>query len=71
MNQVKDVIHVSQHGFMAGRSCHTNLVDFTSFIAKELEKPDIKQVDVIYNDLSSAFVKGRFDVLLWVSSTLV
>lgn len=52
---VKDTDHPFQHGFMAGRSFNTNLVDFTSFIAMELDKQDIKQVDEFYNYLSSAF----------------
>lgn len=43
------------------------MVDFTSVIAKKLEKKDIKKVDVIYNDLSNrALYKVSFDVFLAV-----
>ena len=61
---VKDVIHQSQHGFTKGRSCNTNLVEFSSFISTNLERMEVKQVDVVYFDLSSAFDKVPVIVVL-------
>ena len=52
---VKDVISSSQHGFMKGKSCATNLVEYTSFLSNQLEQPNVKQIDVIFTDFSKAF----------------
>ena len=61
---VKDVIHQSQHGFSKGRSCNTNLIEFSSFISTNLERTEVKQVDVVYFDLSSGFNKVPVTVVL-------
>ena len=44
-----------QYGFMPKRSTNTNLVLYTSFIAKSLQKGH--QIDAIYTDFSAAFDK--------------
>ena len=49
----KHYISPDQHGFMAGRSVTTNLLDFTSSYITEIERK--AQVDVIYTDLKAAF----------------
>ena len=64
MNHIKNFIGNQQHGFMPGRSCNTNLTEFSTFVANSLEKTDVIQVDVIYNDLSSAFDMIPTNVLL-------
>ena len=61
---VKDVISPSQHGFMKGKSCTTNLVEYTSFLSNQLEQPDVKQVDVIYTDFSKAFDRVNIESVL-------
>ena len=77
-NLIKD----SQHGFMSGRSCLTNLLDFMEEVTRELDNGNC--VDVVYLDFSKAFDKvphrrllsmlkahgitGK--VLKWVSSWL-
>jgi hypothetical protein len=50
-----DLIGESQHGFMPGRSCATNLVDFMDFVTKAVD--DGKSVDVFYLDFAKAFDK--------------
>lgn len=42
-----------QHGFVRGRSTVSNLVSFSHFVAKALDKST--QVDVVYTDFSKAF----------------
>ena len=55
-------ISVDQHGFCKGRSTTTNLVCMTQYIANCLDKGG--QVDVIYTDLTKAFDKVDFRILL-------
>ena len=49
------LIKSSQHGFMANRSCTTNLLDFLETVTKSYDKGD--PMDVIYLDFSKAFNK--------------
>lgn len=49
------MIRDSQHGFVKGRSCLTNLVEFFEEVTKEVDKG--KAVDVVYMDFSKAFDK--------------
>ncbi|XP_055622344.1 uncharacterized protein LOC129765922 [Toxorhynchites rutilus septentrionalis] len=55
-------ISMDQHGFMSKRSTTTNLVQFTSYIIREIEQGH--QVDAIYTDLSAAFDKMNHDIAL-------
>ena len=50
-NLIKD----SQHGFMPGRSCTTNLVIFLDKLTEILDQG--KQADVFYLDFTKAFDK--------------
>ncbi|XP_052561944.1 uncharacterized protein LOC120429973 [Culex pipiens pallens] len=50
-----DYIAQDQHGFMAKRSTSSNLVTYSSFILRTMQKR--KQIDAIYTDLSAAFDK--------------
>jgi hypothetical protein len=52
-SHVSHKIVPEQHGFIKGRSTVTNLMDFTQFVSKALDKR--LQVDVIYTDLTKAF----------------
>ena len=45
----------SQHGFMAKRSCLTNLVEFMKYVTDAVDHG--KPVDVIYLDFQNAFDK--------------
>ena len=45
----------SQHGFLSGRSCLTNLLDFLETVTAEID--DGNDVDLIYLDFSKAFDK--------------
>lgn len=79
---VKDKIDESQHGFFAGRSTQTNLMDYVSTVAREMVNGG--QVDTIYTDFTKAFDKVDHkklvsklrmlgfseDLLLWFSSYL-
>ena len=49
------LIKDSQHGFMSGRSCLTNLLDFMEEITRELDRGNC--MDVVYLDFAKAFDK--------------
>jgi hypothetical protein len=50
-----NLIEDSQHGFMPGRSCSTNLVEFMDFVARIVDGED--PVDIFYLDFAKAFDK--------------
>ena len=50
-----NLIRDSQHGFISGRSCLTNLLDFLENVTKEIDNGNC--VDVIYLDFAKAFDK--------------
>jgi hypothetical protein len=50
-----NLIRKSQHGFMPGRSCATNLVEFMDFVTRSVD--DGKPVDIFYLDFAKAFDK--------------
>ena len=47
------VIRPSQHGFMKGRSCLTNLISFYDKVTRLVDEG--KAVDIVYLDLRKAF----------------
>jgi ribonucleases P/MRP protein subunit RPP40 len=49
------LIRTSQHGFMQGKSCLTNLLDFFDCVTKGIDENNA--VDVIYLDFAKAFDK--------------
>ena len=57
-NLLKD----TQHGFLRGRSCLTNLLEYTEIISKWVD--DGSPVDVIYLDFGKAFDKVPHQILL-------
>jgi sulfur transfer protein SufE len=50
-----ELIQDSQHGFMPGKSCATNLVEFVDFVTKAVDEG--KPVDIFYLDFAKAFDK--------------
>ncbi|GAB0178040.1 mitochondrial enolase superfamily member 1 [Grus japonensis] len=60
--QDKQVIRPSQHGFMKGRSCWTNLISFYDKVTCLVDER--KAVDVIYRDFSKAFGTVSHSILL-------
>ncbi|KAK4830682.1 hypothetical protein QYF61_012851 [Mycteria americana] len=56
------VIRPSQHGFMKGRSCLTNLISFYDKVTLLVDEG--KAVDVVYLDLSKAFDTILHNILL-------
>ena len=51
--QDNQVIRPSQHGFMKGRSCLTNLISFYDKVTYLVDEG--KAVDAVYLDFSKAF----------------
>ena len=64
MRHVQDnqVFRPSQHGFMKGRSCLTNLISFYDKVTRLVDEG--KAVDVFYLDFSKAFDTISQSILL-------
>ncbi|PKU35998.1 rna-directed dna polymerase from mobile element jockey-like [Limosa lapponica baueri] len=64
MQNMKDaqVIRPSQHGYMRGRSCLTNLISFYGKVTRLVDEG--KAVDVVYLDFSKAFHTVSHSILL-------
>jgi hypothetical protein len=61
-NDLKNLMSISQHGFMKNRSTITNLLEYASFVLNSIA--DGNQVDSIYTDFSKAFDRVRYQLLL-------
>ena len=53
MFSVKNYISTAQHGFFPGRSVSTNLLEFTSFCLRGMDRG--LQIDAVYTDLKATF----------------
>ncbi|XP_069771574.1 uncharacterized protein, partial [Narcine bancroftii] len=53
--EVQELLGSNQHGFVRGRSCLTNLIEFFERVTKKVDEG--KAVDVVYLDFSKAFDK--------------
>ena len=60
--EVNNLVNSSQHGFMAGRSCCTNLLEFLEEVTRAVDEG--VPVDVIYLDFAKAFDKVPKERLL-------
>ena len=56
------LIRDSQHGFVSGKSCLTNLIEFFEGVTKKVDEGSA--VDVVYMDFSQAFDKVPHGSLL-------
>ena len=59
-----------QHGFLASKSCTTNLVEFTENIVLSINDSQTMSTDVIYFDFSKAFDSVNHDIILFKSKNL-
>ena len=57
-----DAVNMCQHGFMAGRSCISNLIDTLDYVGSCLDSGG--HIDMIYMDMSKAFDKVDHEVLI-------
>jgi hypothetical protein len=48
-----NLLNCSQHGFMKGRSCSTNLIEFLEVVTSAVDRGE--SVDIFYLDFSKAF----------------
>ena len=59
LNNIKcrllDIVNICQHGFIAGRSCMTNLLETLDYVGSCLDNGGL--VDIIYMDMSKVFNK--------------
>jgi hypothetical protein len=66
LNNIKctllDIVNVCQHGFIAGRSCVTNLLETLDYVGSYLDNGG--HVDIIYMDMSKAFDKVDHGLLI-------
>ena len=60
--KVNQRIRPSQHGFMNGRSCLTNLISFCDKVTRLVDEG--KAVDVVYLDFSKAFDTVTHNILV-------
>ena len=56
------LIHSSQHGFTAGKSCQTNLIDYLNILTRLVDEGH--SIDVVYLDFAKAFDKVPHQRLL-------
>ena len=61
-DHIFDLISREQHGFLAGRSCVTQLTSVLHYMGGQLDA--VKQIDIIYLDMSKAFDKVDHTKLL-------
>ena len=62
MNRCQDKLHPSQHGFLPGKSCTTQMIPFTNDLSVNLNNND--RTDIIYFDFSKAFDSVNHDLIL-------
>lgn len=55
VNQTRHIISTKQHGFVAGKSTLTNLLEYSNFLHTSIMKG--RQADAIYTDFEKAFDK--------------
>ena len=60
---VAPVLSLDQHGFLAGRSCDSNLACLMNQLWESISGGH--QTDVIYTDFSSAFTSVNHELLLY------
>ena len=63
IHHVSPVLSQAQHGFLAGRSCESNLTCLVDQLWRSMTDGD--QTDVIYTDYSSAFTSVNHALLLY------
>ena len=62
MSKCHDILDSRQHGFLPNKSCTTQMLPFSDFLAVSIN--DESRVDIIYFDFSKAFDSVSHDVIL-------
>ena len=62
LNVCRDSIHSSQHGFLPGKSCTTQLIPFVDNLALGLNNQI--RTDIVYFDFAKAFDSVNHDIIL-------
>ena len=65
LSKTAHLLDKRQHGFLATKSCTTNMVGFTDSVVLSINDTKVMSTDVIYFDFSKAFDSVNHDIILY------
>ena len=63
--RIAHLLDKRQYGFLASKSCLTNLIEFTEKIVLSINDTQTMSTDVVYFDFSKAFDSVNYDLILY------